>query len=161
MQNGDIDILQKLIKEYNLSRSQASSLAEQLSRLQTLLKKGKREDVAELLTSLIMLSRLPVETVIDRRILYKLRKVPGYRTEKMRLIRAGLIMKLDLEDIEDLLSLSGYAFSDSLEEDIVCRFLFQEKLFAPYEIRTVFDLCGVNIPDQIKEMLEGKNSIEK
>ena len=126
-----------------------------------MLMKGKREDVAELLTHLIELSRLPVESVIDRRILYKLRKVPGYRTEKMRLIRAGLIMKLDLEDIEDLLSVSGYAFSDSLEEDIVCRFLFQEKLFAPYEIRNVFELSGVNIPVQIKEMLEGKSSKEE
>ncbi len=161
MLNNNSDISQKLIKEYNMSRSQASSLAEQLSRLHTMLIKGKREDVAELLTHLIELSRLPVETVIDRRILYKLRKVPGYRTEKMRLIRAGLIMKLDLEDIEDLLSVSGYAFSDSLEEDIVCRFLFQEKLFAPYEIGTVFKLSGVNIPVQIKEMLEGKSSKEE
>ena len=160
MPNDKLDIagdLMKNYKRYNMSRSQASALAEQLSGLQFALA-NKRSTLAESLTSLIKENNLPVDKVIDRKILYKLRKFPGYRTEKMRLVRAGLVLKLDLGDMEDLLSLSGYTFSDAVDEDIVCRFLFETGMYEPFEIRTVFELSNVTVPDQIAELLEGKNT---
>ena len=43
---------------------------------------------------------------------------------KENIIALGIALKLNLEEMEDLLSSAGYAFTNS-ESDIICRFWFE------------------------------------
>ena len=151
--NAENEFYRQKAKNYQMNLSEFEAIQDRLDVLKRYIR-YKPEDLASLLTGMIQERHLSVDKVIDRKILYKLRHVPNYRTEKIRLVCAGISMKLSLEEMEDLLKTAGYAFSDSEDVDLVCRFLFEENLLKEYLIPVVFQESGIEMPAQIKDLLK-------
>ena len=66
---------------------------------------------------------------VDKRLFSKMISNREYKPSKDTAVAFGLALELSLDEVNDLLSRAGYAFSHSNKRDIIIEFFFREKIY--------------------------------
>ncbi|MCM3587404.1 hypothetical protein M3182_16830 [Mesobacillus maritimus] len=66
---------------------------------------------------------------IDRKLFSKIRSIPNYQPRKNTVLSLAFALKLDYDDVVELLGAAGYSFSDSDTQDLVLQFCIEKKIF--------------------------------
>lgn len=74
------------------------------------------------------------EVNIDRRLFSKIRSNKDYHPSKDTIILLGIALKLEEEEIEELLSLASYSLPMNTTYDLIIRFCFKEHIYDVQQI---------------------------
>lgn len=76
---------------------------------------------------------------IDRKHFSKIRSKSEYRPKKSTVIALGLGLKLDEDELEQLLDSAGYSLSDSETTDLVIKFCLDKKIYDVIQVNEYLD----------------------
>ena len=79
---------------------------------------------------------------LDRRVLSKLRRDKNYMPSKRTVLAIAFSLELDVDEVEELLKKSGYALSDCIQEDLVIKNFFENKIYNLFVVNEVLNKCG-------------------
>jgi len=82
---------------------------------------------------------------IDRRLFSKIRNNPEYCPKKTTVLAFAVALELSLEETNDMLKKSGFAFSDSRKSDIIVKYFISKKNYNIIEINEALFTFGQSL----------------
>lgn len=80
---------------------------------------------------------------LDRRVFSKLRNEENYMPSERTIWAIALAMELTLDEAQALLHEAGYTLSDRLQDDVIMKFFFENRIYDIFLVNEVLDHYGL------------------
>ena len=124
---------------YSISREQRAELDARLKNIQDTFPKYLLRYIAERGLNEVDVYK---KAHLDRRIFSKLRHEKGYMPSEQTLWAIALAMELTLDEAQELFGEAGYTLSDRVEQDVIIKFFFENRIYDIFLVNEVLDHYG-------------------